>query len=262
MSRGVRPGPLARTAPAWLGLAALACVSTATHERVVADLEERMAAERASFDAERARLLAEDESLRAERDELARRLSSREQELGEKTEKLDEIHPTYEGLVRDLEGDLAAARIELDRVREGLRMSLPAETLFASGSADLTGEGERVLGELAASLRGAPYQVLVQGHTDGVAIRGALARRFATNWELAAARAARVVRVLEAGGVDPTRLAAVSLGQHHPVASDDTDAGRTENRRIEIRLVPLPGAPPDAPAPPGFAPAEAAPAAR
>jgi chemotaxis protein MotB len=94
--------------------------------------------------------------------------------------------------------------------------------------------------------------VLVQGHTDDVAIRGALAQRFPTNWELAAARAARVVRALEAGGVDPARLAAVSLGEHHPVVPNDTPEGRAENRRIEIRLIPPPGARPDVEAPAGF----------
>src|SRR5690606_22093191 len=153
--------------------------------------------------------------------------------------------------VRDLEADLAAARIEIDRIREGLRMSLPAEVLFASGSAELTAEGERVLARIAADLRDEPYQVLVQGHTDDVAIRGALAERYPTNWELAGARAARVVRVLEAQGVDPTRLAAVSLGPHHPVASNETPEGRAENRRIELRLIPLPGSRPGA-VPRGF----------
>jgi chemotaxis protein MotB len=245
-----RPRPVLLAA-ALAGLSA--CVSSATHERAIGELTERLAAERASMEAERAQLYQENEALRAERDDLAKRLAARERELGDKTQKLDEIHPTYEGLVRDLEADLAATRIEIDRLREGLSMSLPAEMLFASGSAELTAEGEQRLARVAADLRDAPYQVLVQGHTDGIAIRGALAQRFATNWELAAARAARVVRLLEARGVEAERLAAVSLGEHHPIATNDTPEGRAENRRIEIRLVPLPGSQPDAPAPPGFA---------
>jgi chemotaxis protein MotB len=246
----VRPaGVLAAAA---LAGAALACVSTATHEQAVGELEARLAREREAADAERERLYAETETLRGERDEARARVAALESELGPKARKYDEIQPTYEGLVRDLEADLAAARIEIDRLREGLRTSLPAETLFASGSAELTAEGERVVAALAATLRDTPYQVLVQGHTDDVAIRGALAQRFPTNWELAAARAARVVRALEAGGVDPARLAAVSLGEHHPVVPNDTPEGRAENRRIEIRLIPPPGARPDVEAPAGF----------
>ena len=77
----------------------------------------------------------------------------------------------------------------------------------------------------------------MQGHTDSLAIYGALKARYPTNWELAGARAAGVVRVLEEAGTDPTRLSAVSMGQYQPIASNDTPEGRAENRRIEIRLL-------------------------
>jgi len=245
-----------RRAAWWAALAGAAlssagCVSTATHEQVVGDLNHRLEAERESAAAERGKLYAESEALRAERDEARRRLAEQERDLAPKARQYDALQPTYEGLVRDLEADLAAARIEIDRLREGLRTRLPAETLFASGSADLTPEGEQVLARLGAELKDAPYDVLVQGHTDDVAIRGALAARFPTNWELAAARAARVVRALEAAGVPPARLAAVSLGQHHPIVPGDSPEARAENRRIEIRLVPLPGT--QAKVPEGFA---------
>jgi len=236
------------------------CVSTATHEQVVGELDRQLAAERESATAEREKLYAENDALRAERDDTRRRLAEQERDLAPKARQYDELRPGYEGLVRDLEADLAAARIEIDRLREGLRTRLPAETLFASGSAELTPEGERVLAEIGARLKDVPYQVQVQGHTDDVPIRGALAARFATNWELAAARAARVVRALAAAGVAPERLAAVSLGQYHPIVAGDGPEARAENRRIEIRLVPLPGARPDAKVPEGFAaPSGAAP---
>lgn len=234
-------------------LVAAGCVTTQEHEQVVGELEQRLARERESATAERERLYAENDALRAERDDARRRLAELERDLAPKARRYDDLHPTYEGLVRDLEADLAAARIEIDRLREGLRTRLPAETLFASGSAELTPEGERMLARLAEQLRDAPYEVLVQGHTDDVPIRGALATRYPTNWELAAARAARVVRALEAAGVPPDRLAAVSLGEHHPIVAGDDPAARAENRRIEVRLVPLPGARPDAVVPEGFA---------
>lgn len=229
------------------------CVSTATHEQVVSELNQRLAAERESADAERERLYGENEALRAERDEARSRLEQQQRELGPKARGYDELQPTYEGLVRDLEADLAAARIQIDRLREGLRTRLPAETLFASGSAELTPEGERVLARLGAQLADLDYQVRVQGHTDDVAIRGALAVRYPTNWDLAAARAVRVVRALAAAGVPPERLAAVSLGEYDPIVPGDSPEARAENRRIEIRLVPLPGARPDAQVPEGFA---------
>lgn len=181
------------------------------------------------------------------------RLPACETELADKTAKLDQLQTTYEGLVKDLEAEVASSNTQIDQLREGLRMSLPAELLFTSGSADLSAEGVRVLADLAKDLRGdvyTPYQILVEGHTDGVAIRGPLAQRYATNWELAGARAARVVRALEESGVDGKKLAAVSRGQQQPVSPDDSPEGRAANRRIEIRLIPLPGTKPATPPPP------------
>ncbi|HSH70991.1 MAG TPA: OmpA family protein, partial [Deferrisomatales bacterium] len=86
---------------------------------------------------------------------------------------------------------------------------------------------------------------LVEGHTDDVPIRGVLAQRFPTNWELSAARALSVVRFLqEVGGVDPARLAAAGYGEYRPAVPNDSAENRARNRRIELKLVPLPQAEP------------------
>ena len=77
-----------------------------------------------------------------------------------------------------------------------------------------------------------PHSISVEGHTDDIPV----ARRYASNWELAAARASSVVRLMIELGVDPTRLKAVSRAEFAPVASNDTDEGRAKNRRIEIQL--------------------------
>jgi chemotaxis protein MotB len=72
----------------------------------------------------------------------------------------------------------------------------------------------------------------VEGHTDDVPV----ARRYPSNWELAAARASSVVRLMIELGVEPDRLKAVSRAEFAPVASNETDEGRAKNRRIEIQL--------------------------
>ena len=59
-------------------------------------------------------------------------------------------------------------------------------------------------------------------------------RAYPTNWELSAARAASVVRMLDNGGVDPQRLAAVGYGEYRPVADNTTAAGRRANRRVVL----------------------------
>lgn len=263
-----------RRAFALVACAVLAgCVTTAQHEAVLderAALREETRTQRASVEAlgaERDRLAAELDDLRqaneATAHEADRRSGACEARLAEHDGKLAELDRTYQALIRDLEAQLATGNSEIEQLREGLRTRLPAEVLFEAGSADLTSEGEAALAELATNLRRddyAKYQILVEGHTDGVAVRGALAQRYPTNWELAGARAARVVRALEAAGVPAVRLAAVSHGAEQPIADDASPEGRSSNRRIEIRLIPLPGAKPvAAPSPqPGAAAAEPA----
>jgi chemotaxis protein MotB len=175
-----------------------------------------------------------DESLDAERLahlEAAAALAAREAEIAA-------MQSTYDELVGDLESEVSAGQIEIERLREGLRLNVSDDVLFASGSAELDSTGRAVLRKVAGQLSNLADFVEVRGHTDDRPIRGALAQRFPSNWELAAARAARVVRLLEEEGVPGERLAVVSLGPNEPIAPNDTPQSRARNRRIEIRLIP------------------------
>ena len=64
-------------------------------------------------------------------------------------------------------------------------------------------------------------------------------KRYPTNWDLAAARAVSVIRKLESSGIPGRRLVAGAFGEYSPVATNDTEEGRTKNRRIEFRIVPI-----------------------
>ena len=96
-----------------------------------------------------------------------------------------------------------------------------------------------VIGKVAEGIGRIPYQVVVAGYTDNVPIGKKLAGRFANNWELAGARSARVVGLLEENGIESRRLISVSFGENHAVASNDTAEGRAKNRRIEFRVIPI-----------------------
>ena len=175
-----------------------------------------------------------DENLDAERlarMEAAAALAKREAELAK-------MQSTYDDLVTDLEAEVASGQIEIQRLREGLRLNVSDEVLFASGSAELDEKGRKVLVKVAKQLKSLHDRIQVRGHTDDRRIGGALAQRYPTNWELAAARAARVVRLLEERGIDPKKLSAVSLGPNAPVAPNDSAENRARNRRIEILLIP------------------------
>jgi chemotaxis protein MotB len=213
---------------------------------------ERLEVSNESLDAERVRLIDESENLREVRAELERdvarlrklqeslseSLEVTEAQLSAQSEEVTRLRGTYEGLVADLEAEVSSGQIEIERLREGIRLNVSDEILFASGSAELGSEGVGVLQKVAAQLKDLSQRVEVQGHTDNIPIRGALARIYPTNWELAGARAARVTRLLQQQGVSGARLTAVSYGEHHPVAPNETPEDRFLNRRIEIRLLP------------------------
>lgn len=170
--------------------------------------------------------------LRAESSELEARVQEKEAQLTELQSMQDE-------LVSELEQEIADGQIQVRRLRGQLRVDMVDEILFASGEATLKEEGRAVLTKVASVLVNANRVAQVQGHTDNVPIRGRLAERFPTNWELSAARAVNVVRFLqEEAGLDPQSLSATGLSEYRPRATNDTDEGRQKNRRIEILLVP------------------------
>ena len=262
------PGPeSALLALALLVVASAGCVTRGTHQQVVderdrlaqdkAELEDRVRrldASNESLGAERVRLIEEmDDLLQAratletdirklERTEaiLSGTLREREAELASTSDELRDLRGTYQGLVDDLQEEVASGQIEIEQLRDGVRLNLTQDVLFALGSAKLNTAGMAVVRKVASRVKGLPHGVEVQGHTDPVPIRQRATARYATNWELAAARASQVVRLLQQQGVDPHRLSAVSFGPYRPVASNDTPEGRAKNRRIEIRVQPLP----------------------
>jgi chemotaxis protein MotB len=114
------------------------------------------------------------------------------------------------------------------------------EVLFDSGESALKPEGIAILRKVGSVLKKAEGRTIeVQGHTDNVPIRGALAQKYPTNWELSAARATNVVRFLQDEvDIDPSVLSAAARSEYQPRASNDTEEGRRQNRRIEILLGP------------------------
>jgi len=250
---------------ALLPLAFAACVSRGTYREVESArdalaldkhrLEERvelLEASNESLGAERVQLIDEMETLReahaaldrdvtglrAAKAELSDSLQVREAELAARRLEVEQLRGTYEGLVADLESEVATGQIEIQQLREGLQLNLTQDVLFASGSAELNDAGRSVLRKVALRLKEVPHHVEVRGHTDSVPIRGALAARFPSNWELAGARASGVVRFLAEHKIDPERLISVSHGEYEPIAPNDTPEGRQKNRRIEITLEP------------------------
>jgi len=120
---------------------------------------------------------------------------------------------------------------------------LPADSLFESGTATLTAAGKKRLQTTIGYLETAyPMRsVRVEGHADDTPLSEALQERFASNWELSAARATAVVRHLIArSALAPSQFAALAYGATDPVASNATARGRRRNRRVRIAVLPPP----------------------
>jgi len=119
--------------------------------------------------------------------------------------------------------------IVVRRSESWLEIEISTDILYASGVATLSPEATPVLQRLAQILRPFPNPIRIEGHTDNVPISTVA---FPSNWELSAARAASVVHLLMASGIEPQRMTVIGLGQYRPVASNDSVQGRNRNRRV------------------------------
>jgi chemotaxis protein MotB len=223
------------------------------HER----LQQEQSQLSASLEEERKRLLAETEEkarlqqeqsqLSASLDEERKRLKAEAEEKArleqERAAKEDEIHrltKTQEELSQSLKDEIAKGNIKIQQVRDRLTINMVDRVLFDSGRADIKPAGVKVLKQVGDVLNKiTDKQIRIEGHTDNVPISTKLQDKFKTNWELSTTRATTVVRFLiDQGGVQPQSLSAVGYADTHPIESNDSEQGRSSNRRIEIVLYP------------------------
>jgi chemotaxis protein MotB len=116
-------------------------------------------------------------------------------------------------------------------------ISLNDNMLYKSGSYEISPKAAETLSKIAKIITDySDYEVLVEGNTDNVPISKPNIRN---NWDLSALRASSVVQELQTKyGVNPSRLTAGGRGEYNPIADNDTDAGRTKNRRTQIIITP------------------------
>jgi len=156
--------------------------------------------------------------------------------LSAKVEELQRYRSEFFGKLRDVLSNRPGVQIVGDR------FVFQSEVLFPVGSADLTPAGQSGITTLAATIKdiaakippGINWVMRVDGHTDRQPIKGG--GPFATNWELSAARAITVVKLLIADGVPAEHLAATGFSDNQPLDPTDTIDAYAKNRRIELRL--------------------------
>jgi chemotaxis protein MotB len=193
-----------------------ACKKDREAERGTRESAEKTAAETsASLNASRAEL----DELRAEHAEAEKRLAA------------------FKTLTEKFRKMIDSGKLQVI-IRHGrMIVKLPAGILFASGSADLSKDGQSALGEVAGILKQFPdRRFMVAGHTDNVPVTPP--STFKNNLELSTARALTVASQLISAGMHASHLVAAGYAEFEPVRENTTEAGRQENRRIEIVLLP------------------------
>jgi chemotaxis protein MotB len=166
--------------------------------------------------------------------ELGRVASSPNGELDSSSDEAD-FSSLQSELQQSLKHELSLRTVALHRETEGLVISLREFGFFDSGSATLKHSALPVLDRIAAILGAHTYHLRIEGHTDNIPIHTA---QMASNWELSTARATEMVRLLiQRYHFTPQRLSAAGFAEYHPVASNQTEQGRAQNRRVDLVIL-------------------------
>jgi chemotaxis protein MotB len=114
----------------------------------------------------------------------------------------------------------------------GLIIHIMESALFRSGSAELEPKAMAILDLVAQQIKELPNHIRVEGHTDNRPIN---TPKYPSNWELSSDRATQVLRYLTDSRIlDPKKISALGFGEFRPMASNDTDENRANNRRVDI----------------------------
>ena len=139
-------------------------------------------------------------------------------------------------LMAAAQSDPELAGVQVIRRGNDFILRMPENIFFASGDDSVKEMAVRTLRTICQKVRARRVDIRVEGHTDNRPIRTA---RFRSNWELSTSRATAVLaRMIDEGGLSPERLSAAGYGEFHPIASNDTDAGRQQNRRVDLVISP------------------------
>ena len=199
------------------------------------------------------RLNAQIEALRKEIALLNQTLETKEQEAEEKDVRIVDLGKKLNRALASKVQELARFRSEFfGKLQEvlknrkdirivGDRFVFQSEVLFASGVAEIGGDGKKELMKLANTLNkitpkipsNIDWILQVEGHTDHIPIYNA---KFQSNWDLSSARAISVVQFLIKEGVKPSRLSAAGFGEFQPLDKRRDEISNRRNRRIEIKL--------------------------
>ncbi|AIQ66300.1 flagellar motor protein MotB [Paenibacillus graminis] len=155
------------------------------------------------------------------------KLRKKEQEELEKLKKQFDQYIKNNGLT-----DLLSTKLNQSQ----LTITISDNALFSSGQAVVKDESRQLAKSISTMLQQFPnYEVLVEGHTDNIPISNS---EYPSNWDLSVARALQFMKILLLNPyLDPVKFSPIGYGEYHPIADNDTAAGRAKNRRVEVSIL-------------------------
>jgi len=219
-------------------------------------------------------------TLKRKYDEAIRELAAKDSQLADASTRIDALRDQLKAMQqlnllfaeKKGEGEEAArkAREELDRIARDLEklrgldkdievvgntVIMPDKLLFATGSAEVSEAGKKILQGIADQFKGGSEVFQIDGHTDDVRVaRPDTLRKFEDNFGLAAFRAKAVLNLLAKDGLAENRMYLRAFSMHRPRLPNTNDASRAKNRRVEIMVYPPEVLSPKAAAPKAEAP--------
>jgi chemotaxis protein MotB len=154
-------------------------------------------------------------------------------------QKYNALDQEYQQLQQQMTTEVGNQQMQITRLQNAVKISVNGQLLFPSGGWQMSDQAQQSIAKIAAIL--APHQttkINVNGYTDNTPIGPVLMRQGVTsNLILSQKRADNVMQYMISQGVKPYLVSAQGFGDAYPVASNDTEAGRAQNRRVELTLV-------------------------
>lgn len=221
-----------------------------THEKVISEVDQEIRKRDlrvAELESKLKEAQSEADILKGEMKEGERRTERLEQRIskliGEKNllkTQMDQLKFTHASMLSELKNEVKNKEVTIEELEDKLTITFVDHLLFEFGKANISPEGREILTRVGKILKDVKdKKIRVVGHTDNVAIMNEYRYKFPSNWELSAARAAAVVRHFQKEiGIDPENLEAVGRSFYDPVATNETEEGRSQNRRVNIVIAP------------------------
>lgn len=153
----------------------------------------------------------------------------------QKDTDVERMQSVGDSIKNELSEEGFGEEIDVSLEQDGLRIAIKSGVLFAPGSAAVTPEIEEVVKKIATSLKDLDNDLIIAGYTDNVPSN---TTEYPSNWELSAARAMTVMKLLvKHHGIEEDRVSVQAYGEYKPKVPNNTEENRARNRRVEIFVV-------------------------